>query len=41
VHVGLVAEFKLIRMLIDLESTTVNELFRANLCGWGVSDGEA
>lgn len=41
VHVGSAAEFELIRMLIDLESTTVKELLRANLRGWGVSDGEA
>jgi hypothetical protein len=40
-HVGLAADFELIKMLIDLESTTVKELLMANLRGWGVSDGEA
>ncbi|TQK07837.1 plasmid mobilization relaxosome protein MobC [Herbaspirillum sp. SJZ107] len=35
------ADVDVIRMLIDLETTTVKELLKANLRGWGGDDGEA
>jgi len=35
------ADFELVRMLIDLETAAVKNLVKANLRGWGVSDGEA
>jgi len=38
--VHLAADFELLRMLIDLESAAVRDLVKANLRGWGVSDGE-
>lgn len=34
-------DFDLVRMLIDLETTTVKDLLRANVRGWGVDDGQA
>lgn len=40
-EVHLSADFELVRMLVDLETATVKELVKANLRGWGVSDGEA
>jgi len=39
--VYLPADFELLRMLVDLEAATVKDLLKANLRGWGVSDGEA
>lgn len=41
VHPALGADFELVRMLIEIEATTVKALLRANLRGWGVSDGKA
>lgn len=38
--VKLAADFELIRMLVDLETAAVKGLVKANLRGWGVSDGE-
>jgi hypothetical protein len=38
--VNLPADFELIRMLVDLETAAVKGLVKANLRGWGVSDGE-
>jgi hypothetical protein len=38
--VNLAADFELIRMLVDLETAAVKGLVKANLRGWGVSDGE-
>ena len=35
------ADFELVRMLVEIETTTVKDLIRANLRGWGVSDGQA
>lgn len=35
------ADFELLRMLVDLETAAVKNLLKANLRGWGVSDGEA
>lgn len=40
-EVHLPEDFELVRMLIDLETAAVKELVKANLRGWGVSDGEA
>jgi thiazole synthase ThiGH ThiG subunit len=38
--VHMAADFELIRMLVDLETAAVKGLVKANLRGWGVSDGE-
>lgn len=42
-HAHLVAsiDFELIKMLIELETNAVRDLMKANVHGWGVSDGEA
>jgi len=40
-HHALVADFELVRMLVEIETATVKDLLRANLRGWGVSDGQA
>jgi len=37
---ALAADFDVIRMLIDLETTTVKDLIKANMRGWGVDDGQ-
>lgn len=38
---ALAADFDVIRMLIDLETTAVKDLIKANMRGWGVDDGQA
>jgi len=42
-HADLVTslDFELVKMLIELESTTVKNLMQANVRGWGVCDAEA
>jgi hypothetical protein len=39
-RVHLPADFELLRMLVDLETAAVKDLVKANLRGWGISDGE-
>jgi hypothetical protein len=40
-YLAMGADFELVRMLIEIETTTVKDLIRANLRGWGVIDGQA
>jgi hypothetical protein len=40
-HLVRAMDFDLIRILIDLETTTVKDLIRGNVRGWGVDDGQA
>jgi len=40
-HLAFGADFELVRMLIEIETTTVKDLLKANLRGWGVSDAQA
>lgn len=41
-HAHLVAaiDFEVVRMLIELETSVVKDLMKANVRGWGVSDGQ-
>lgn len=38
---GLSSDLELVTMLIEIESTALKDLIRANLQGWGVGDGNA
>jgi hypothetical protein len=40
-HLVASADFEVVKMLIELETNAVKELMKANVRGWGVSDGEA
>lgn len=40
-HIATGYEFDVLKMLLDLEATTVKDLLRANLRGWGVNDDQA
>jgi hypothetical protein len=39
-HLVTAADFELIKMLLDLETTVVKDLMRANMRGWGVGHDE-
>jgi hypothetical protein len=40
-HLVTSVDFEVVKMLIELETNVVKDLMRANVRGWGVSDGEA
>jgi hypothetical protein len=40
-HLTLSVDFELVRMLVELEASAIKSLMKANLKGWGVTDGEA
>jgi hypothetical protein len=40
-HQQMSFDFELVKMLLELETSAVKDLIRANVRGWGISDGDA